>query len=430
MSDLLGPEQLEQVLELRAPDGIDPFARGAASTLSEHLSRVLTRYARPRRLTLVVSLWHHVCTRRLDRQRLARLPSSQVRAERIDRLRERHREHFDGPLLQQLAWSVYGNPTMADAARWRPPAWLSAQELRRLLHDAIAATALLRFARTMSDEGFAVAARKHHDELVAADACLTETERSAASKRREGAYSHPARPGRYVHDLLRSSRQNPKITGKVEAYVRERVAMARNYGVVVLDAVTEFVEGLRDQPLYQCRNACEPWQAPRLREWRAATGFRRAPDSWEQPPLADANADGPKQTLAQRIAEDPSAEPVMLEAPHDLLWLLWLADLADAVAPFYGNDAATVRHMHPAPTLNYDPPPPPEPDRLRADSVPLAAAGVAQLVAFGASPSHRPMPWTWWQGPYAKPWAPFWTTKHSSAQWPGGRIPNWCAHWS
>jgi hypothetical protein len=391
VSDLLGPEQLEHLLELRAPNGIDPFPRGAASTLSGHLSQVLTRYPRPRRLALITSLWHHVCERLLTRQRLAALPSTQTRADRIDRLRERHRDHFDEPILRQLTFAAGGLPTLATAARWQPPQWWAAGELSRLLHDAIAATALLRFARTMSDEGLTVAARKHHAELVAADACLTDAERTAATRRNENAYSHPARPGRYVHDLLKPLRPDRTITEKTATYVKERVAMARNYGVVVLDAVTAFVEDVDERPLHNCWDTCKPWQVAQLRQWRAAAGFRRPPGGWEQPPLADAHADGPKQTLAHRTAEAPDTDPVTLETPHDLLWY---ADLADALAPFYGSEAATVLHDRPTLTVNYNPPaPPPEPSRPRADSVPLAAAGVAQLVAFGATPPPRCGSW-------------------------------------
>jgi hypothetical protein len=381
-SDLLGPEQLERVLELQAPDGIDPFPRGTASTLADHLSRVLARYPRPRRLTLVVSLWDHVCAGILDRQRFARLVASQTRIDRLDRLRERHRTHLDAGIVQQVTWSIGRNPTVAAAARWRPPPSWAAGDLRNLLHDAIAATALLRFAKTMSADGLETAMRRHHDELVAADACLTDAERTAASRRPEGAYRHPARPGRYVHDLLHPGR---RFTAKVEAYVKERVAMARNYGVVVLDTVTELFDDRTAPPLHNCWDTCKPWHVPRLRQWRAATGFHRSPDTWEQPPLADAHPDGPKDTLAQRIAG--GGDPVAAEAPHDLLWF---ADLADALAPFSGHETATVRYERPMPDVDHNPPaPPPDPSRPHADSVPLAAAGVAQLVAFGATPPPR-----------------------------------------
>jgi hypothetical protein len=391
-SDLLGPEQLERLLALRAPDGIDPFPRGAASTLSDHLSRVLAGYPRPRRLALIISLWDHVCTRLVVRQRLDRRASTQVRADRIGKLRERHRDHFDQPILQQLTYAVGGNPTLADAARWQPPPSWTAAELGRLLHDAIAATALLRFARTMSDEGLTVAIEKHHSELVAADACLTDAERTAAARRTEGGYSHPARPGCYVHHLIQRVQPGRAITARTQIYVKERVAMARNYGVVIFDAVAELLGKLEEQPLQNCWDNCTPWQAAQLRQWRAGAGFTRAPGSWEQPPLADAHADSPTQTLAQRMAAAPASDPVSVEAPHDLLWF---ADLADALAPFYGNESATVQPAQPAPNLDYDPPAPPqEPGLPRADSVPLAVAGVAQLVAFGATPPLRCSSWS------------------------------------
>jgi hypothetical protein len=209
-----------------------------------------------------------------------------------------------------------------------------------------------------------------------------------AKRRPEGAYSHPARPGCYVRDLIQPLRPGRGITAKTETYVKERVAMARNYGVVVFDAVAELVGDLDGRPLRNSWDVSQPWQADRLRQWRTAVGFWRAPGSWEQQPLADAHADGPTRTLAQRIAADPAS----VEAPHDLLWF---ADLADALAPFYGNESATVRPARPAPQLDYDAPaPPPEPGRPRADSVPLAVAGVAQLVAFGATAPPRCRSWS------------------------------------
>jgi hypothetical protein len=387
-SDLLGPEQLERVLELRAPDGIDPFPRGAASTLAEHLARVLARYPGPRRLALVVSLWEDVCARLLHRQRMRRLPSTQARPARVRPIRARHRDGFDAAVLQQLDWQTDGRVTLATAARWQPPQWWAADELRYLLHDALAATALLRFARAVSDHGLEVAARERRPELVAADACLGAYELTAA-RRRGDTYHPPARPGCYVHDLLGPLRPGRRFTDRTEAFVAERTAAARKYGAVVLDAVTEFLGGLHGNPLHQCSDDCEPWQAPALRRWRAAAGFTRAPGGWEQPPLADAHPDAPRLPLAQRISADPTADPAELEEPHDLLWY---ADLADALAPFHGRDAATVRHEQAAPDLLRDPPAP-EPDRPRADTVPLAAAGIAQLVALGASPPPRCRSW-------------------------------------
>ncbi|MET8757797.1 hypothetical protein [Lentzea sp. NPDC004782] len=380
VSDLLGPEQLERVLDLRAPEGADPFPRGAASTLAGHLAPVLTGYRPPRRLALVVSLWDHVCGELLDRERRARRAASQTRADRIPGLESRYREHFDEPLLAQLHRSEGPDPSLAVTARWRPPIWWTAQELGRLVHDAIAATALLRFARTLSDEGLAAAVAKHREELVAAD-CLTKAERGKAAHRPEGAISHPARPGNYVHDLAERLSPERTVNRKTEAYVRERAAMARNYGEVVLAAAGSALLDNFDEPLHNCHDTCRPWEVPQLQKWRAATGFSRTPESWQQPPQADAHPGAPTEPLAQRLAADPAAQ----ETPHDLLWF---GDLADALAPFYGNERAEIRPDRPVPGARYDQPPP-----ERAVSVPLAAAGAAQLVMLGATPPPRCGSW-------------------------------------
>ncbi|WP_370949521.1 hypothetical protein AB5J62_18800 [Amycolatopsis sp. cg5] len=383
-SDLLGPEQLERVLALRAPDGVDPFPHGAASTVADHLGRVLAGYPRPRRLALIESLWDEACAKLAERRRKDRLPATQTRIDRIDKLRVRHRTHFDEAIMQRLAWSVEGEPTLVDAARWRPPKWWTALELKRLLDDALAATALLRFAKTHSDEGLAAAAEKHRDELLVAESCLTEEQRTSALRRPQGGYSHPARPGCYAHQVVQVLSPKRTITEKTESYVKTRTAMARNYGVVVLDAVTDLLVGHDDEQLHNCWDTCKPWHAAQLRRWRDAAGFSRPPSAWEQPPLADAHADGPKRTLAQRIAVDQS-DPASLETPHDLLWL---ADLADALAPFHGAELATVHHRRPSPELDYKTPAGPP-----TESVPLAAAEVAQLVRFGATPPPRCGSW-------------------------------------
>lgn len=380
-SDLLGPEQLERVLALRAPEGTDPFPRGDASTLARHLALVLDRYPKPRRLALVESLWRHVCDELAHRRDLAALADSQA-TDQLDGLRARHREHLDEPLLRQLGTGT----TLAQAARWRPPRSWTAAELGRLLHDAIAATALLRFARTLAAEGLVVAARRHRAELVAADACLTDRERSDASDR---SAAHPARPGRYLHDLLGPLRPGRTFTDRTERHVRQRVALARDYGVVVQDAVVGVLYGLDENDrLYECWDACRPWRSERLAQWRAAAGFTRSPWEWEQPPLPDAHPDGPKGTLAERLT--PDADPVAAERPHDLLWL---ADLADALAPCFGHRTAEVTHRRLVPGLSHDPLVAPAPADPSADSVPLAAAGVAQLVAFGATPPPRCASW-------------------------------------
>ncbi|MEU3649860.1 hypothetical protein AB0E59_41270 [Lentzea sp. NPDC034063] len=380
-SDLLGPEQLERVLELRAPESVGPFPRGAASTLAGHLSTVLGGYSRPRRLNLVISLWDHVCALVQQQQRRRRLATSQVREDRIHRLRDRYRTHFDEPMLRVLCWDVGASPTVAAAARWHPPAGWAANELGRLLQDAIAAIALLRFAKAMSDEGLEAATRTHRHELVAAD-FLSEEERSSAAHRSVGVYSHPARPGCYVHQLARVLSPDRTLTARTETYVKTRTAMARNYAVVVLETATGLVSDLDGRPLHSpCTNDL-PWKCGELDAWRTAVGFSRTPETWEQPPLADVHAEVPVEPLARRVAEDPASR----EVPHDLLWL---GDLADALAPFYGNDHADVQPDSSGPLVDYRT----RSSRRERASLPLVVARVAQLVMFGATPPQRCVGW-------------------------------------
>ncbi|MBB4678666.1 hypothetical protein [Crossiella cryophila] len=389
-SDLLGPEQLERLLELRAPDGIDPFPRGAASTLAGHLSLALSGYPQPRRLALILSLWEEVCARLVKRQRLAGLASTQTKADRIEKLRTRHQDYFNTAILRQATYALGNSMTLATAARWQPPRWWATWELTWLLHDAIASTALLRFARTVFDEGLAAAAEKHRGELLAADSLLDEETRSNAARRQEGVYSHPARPGCYVHQVLQLLEPGRAITPKTETAVRTRIAMARNYGEVVIDAVTQHLPTFERQYLHHCWNRQQRWQAGHLRRWRAAAGYTRAPGGWEQPPLEDSHAKELTQPLAQRLAANPDADPVTVEEPHDLLWY---ADLADALAPFDGHESATAVPGESMPELSYAGPPPGQ-EQPRPDSVPLAVAAVAQLVAFGAKPPPRCRSWT------------------------------------
>ncbi|HVK22767.1 MAG TPA: hypothetical protein VM677_15505, partial [Actinokineospora sp.] len=167
-----------------------------------------------------------------------------------------------------------------------------------------------------------MAAARHRAELVAAAGCLDAQQVAAASRRRDGLYSHPARPGRYVQDLIKPLRPGRALTANTENYVAQRVGLARNYGVVIFDAIARTVGDVdADQPLRECFDACEPWQAPKLREWRVAAGFfpTRPPDAWDQPPIPDANAEAPNRQLALRLA-DGGADPASVEQPHDLLW--------------------------------------------------------------------------------------------------------------
>ena len=58
-SDMLGPEQLERVLALRPPEGVD-LVQGPASALAQHLRPLLEPLPGPRLLELLLDLWARV----------------------------------------------------------------------------------------------------------------------------------------------------------------------------------------------------------------------------------------------------------------------------------------------------------------------------------------------------------------------------------
>ena len=70
---------------------------------------------------------------------------------------------------------------------------------------------------------------------------------------------------------------------------------------------------------------------------------------------------------------------------------LWIADLADALATWYGHPRADVYGVY---GVDVDPADDEDDPRApRLESVPLAAAGAAQLLAIGATPPARPKTW-------------------------------------
>lgn len=83
-SDTLGPEQVEQVLALRAPEGVDLTPDGPPSALAHHLRQVLEPVPRPRKLELVLDLWAQVLEHH-SRPRAARAAARDAEPPRPDR---------------------------------------------------------------------------------------------------------------------------------------------------------------------------------------------------------------------------------------------------------------------------------------------------------------------------------------------------------
>ncbi|WP_219460288.1 hypothetical protein [Nonomuraea rhizosphaerae] len=368
-SGLLGAEQLERVLCLGADQAepgtplntADEGAEAAASTMAEHLGKVLGTYPRRRRLDLLLSLWAETATRQEANRRRARRLATQGKQSRQEELAARYARHEDDFLLQRVRADVGHEPTVLEAARWVWKPWHWTMFMNRAMHNAMSATVLLRTAVAVADHGVQQGMALMTDQLGAAAALMDSHEAGAAARRVPGLAGLPARPGCYVREL--ASRKNP-----TEPYVTQRLARARDYAETVIDAAIELIEEAADQ--------LHGWSLGSMREWRAAVGYtaQRPPSTWPQFPVADQR----RLPLERRPDGD--------ETVGDLLWL---ADLADALAQLNGHERAEVHHGPLIPSFDCDPSsddPPPE-------SIPAALALAAQLVSLGVPPPRQCRDW-------------------------------------
>jgi hypothetical protein len=376
-SDLLGPEQVQQVLGWDAPDGVDPVPHGSPSTLGEHLSAVLGPIARPRRLRLLRGLWDAVCDHQVAALRIARRQRTQSRRSLLNDMRERREAHEERVVLR-LMTGAGREPTLAGAARWVPGQWVFAELLSRSVADALAATALLRATEAMADHGAHAGLHRCRDVLVAADRWLPPAQRQEVSRRAPG---HPPRPGYYVADLVRAlGRDLPEP--RLAAHAAQRLAVARDYGLLVLEAVRALLHEIVGIGFDPRHTHLHSWANETLHAWRAAAGYVRPPSQWAQPPLfGDLLGLAP---LADR--GEPASEEVVAD-------LLWYGDLADTLARFAGHEAAIIEFGPAYPYVDPDPHAEPDPLRPAPASVPLAAAGAAQLVSLGGRVPERPRDW-------------------------------------
>jgi hypothetical protein len=394
-SDMLGPEQLERVLALRAPDGAD-LVPGPASALAQHLRQLLEPLPGPRRLELLLDLWarveeHHARLAR-DKRRLA----TQSRRDRLEDLRERRRHDDDEQIISLLQDAVFNpEPSLADAARWRPPDYYWRNRLAWLVLDALAATALLRTAVAVADLGLEEGLARSAATLRAAEALLPVSAVAAAARKVPGLSGLPARPGVYVRDIHRrlSGAGSTGSTGskgdRLAGFVRPRLACARDFALVIIGGVGEL--------LYESVNipdeVLQAWAASDLRSWRTDVGYSsvRPPAEWSGVPAWTA-PEFLKNTepLSQRLAAVPGSDAPDMEVAGDLLWY---ADLVDALAAVYGHSAARAQLAAGFPWLDHNPPPPAEPLSLRLDSITRAVSGAAQLIALGATAPKRSGAW-------------------------------------
>ncbi|GAA2123384.1 hypothetical protein [Actinomadura napierensis] len=371
-SDVLGPEQLERVLDLDGPDTAVP---GAPSVLGGYLRRVLDGVPRPRRLDLLLDLWSEVLGHQERLGRRDRRLATQSRRDRLADLRERRVRHEDEVVVGWLKGELGHEPSLADAARWTPPDAYWRDQLVRMFQDAIAATALLRTAVAVADHGF--------EEGLARSAALLGAviERCPAwtgGRGRSGGL--PARPTVPVGEIHRRLSAGKPVDARLIGFVKPRLTRAKEYGILVIETVEAVMDrmiGHQDDPL-------RDWGAHDLRGWRAASGYSavRPLAGWGGIPPWTGPILGDREPLRERE-----------ELVGDLLWYV---DLIDALAQLHGHDAARSVDGTGAPWFDYDPPPLEEPEPLtpRLDSVTLAVSGAAQLVALGGVPPKGVRTWT------------------------------------
>ncbi|MFG6197054.1 hypothetical protein [Nonomuraea sp. JJY05] len=381
-SGVLGAEQLERLLHLGAepperlphlgapPSRPEPAAQAPASGMAEHLGRVLGAYPQRRRLDLLLDLWDQVAARQEAGRRKERRLATQGKQSRLAELTARYTHHEDEFLLEHVRRDVGHEPTLVEAARWSPQAWHWTQLMNRAMHNAMAATVLLRTAVAVADHGVVEGVARSAGGLVAAAALMDSHEAGAAARRVPGMAGLPARPGCYVRDLA------ARLSNPSETYVRQRLARAGEYALVVMDAVADLILEADEQ--------LHGWSIGGMREWRAAVGYtaQRLPSAWAQPPV-----DGERRRpLEERLAERPGVPPEEEETAGDLLWF---AELADALAQLNGHERAQVDYDAGRPYADPDP----APDEPALDSIPAALAGAAQLVSLGGQPPRQCRGW-------------------------------------
>ncbi|MFD0906054.1 hypothetical protein ACFQ11_37165, partial [Actinomadura sediminis] len=380
-SDVLGPEQLERVLELDAPDPVIPG--GSPSPLGADLRRVLAPVPPPRRLDLLLDLWGRVAEHRAGESRRDRLRATQSRRDRVEDLHARRRHRADEQVLQWVRSDLGTDVPVAAAARWVPPDAYWHVVLIALFRDALAATALLRTAVAVADHGLGEGLARSAAVLDAAVHAARDDATVLDARRVPGLTGLPPRPGAYVRDLLR--RVGEPADDRLAGYVRPRLACARDYALVI---VREIVQVLDRFDTRVPATALRGWAEVPLAEWRGRAGYSgvRPPEEWDGiGPWAERMHD--REPLSDRVAATGDAAAV--EVVGDFLWYV---ELIDALAQVHGHDRAQAEPGTGEPWYSHEVEPAPATGPGYA-SLPQAVAGAAQLVAFGAVPSKGVRTW-------------------------------------
>jgi len=383
-SDVLGPEQLERVLALEAPEGVDLTPGGSPSVLAGYLRQVLEQVSPPRRLALILDLWERVAERRTGLARRDARLATQSRRDRVADLRKRRRHDDDEHILWQVRIDLENEqPSLADIARWTPGRWYWHERLQRVFADAIAATALLGTAAAVADHGLEDGLERSAPVLRAAASLMPDWAAGKAARRVPGLTGLPVRPGAYVRDLARRLAAGKPMDAKFAAYTRPRLACARDFALVVIEDVGRVMGdmvGTHDDLLRE-------W-SPSLQSWREGAGYGRPPAEWDGIAPWTGPMLGDLEPLRRRLT--PDQDPATAETAADLLWY---ADLVDALARLYGHERAQPTPGTGDPWFDHDPPPAGEPSPNVTGGLSMArqlGLGVSRIVIDPGHGGHDP----------------------------------------
>jgi hypothetical protein len=372
-SDLLGPEQLEEVLGWPVAPGTDPVPHGRPSDLAGQLAVVLGPVAPARRPRVLRSLWDAVSARLSTVRDHERVRAGQSPVDRTGELADRRQAYLDRRLLARVRDHYGREPSLVEAARWVPDDHDLASDLREVMKDALVATVLLRTAAAVARAGPADGLAASLPMLRYGAHLLTPADRKEAAA---GA-GLPARPGWVVHTLFHAAKGEPHRAASVAAEV---LPTARDHGQVTFAAVRRAIRDLHAARLDPRGTSVARWARQPMRAWRDAAGHHRDPRTWDRYPL-----------FSDLLDLEPLAE--RQDRPEVAADLLWYADLADALAVHHGNEfAGRVPDPH-GPGLLPEAPTPADPLRPALESVPLAVAGAAQLVSIGGRVPERCGTW-------------------------------------
>ena len=375
-SDLLGPEQLESILALRAPPGTEPVPKGDPVLLGQQLASILGPYTAKRRVELLRSLWDDVVGWQLSaiaRGRARRRPMAPTAIERWQRKVRR----LDSAWWQAQAAAAYGDePDALALAIWVPSRDVWQGALERALHECGAATTLLRTALAAEERPVQAAVLAHLealDHLARRDDLGATCERAALLAATVALASDTAPSG---GDRLGGRDVDPLLATQLRdawALAHATLAAALGLGLALQRSPGAGGGTAADQP-GRGRMA----GGGRVRAGPAAGGVAFPPAGADhgRVPCRPLLSTGEPSRAASMILDDG----------------LWIADLADALAAWYGHVRAEVDYgVH---GIDVDPADDEDDPRSpRIESVPLAIAGAAQLLAVGTVPPARPKTW-------------------------------------